>query len=85
MLERQRGHRIVCHAWNGGQRLSCIHSMLGPSMSQPQNSAVSASAAKWRSVRPAPEPKSSTRLPSNVQPPGSMSTIWRLVCAPSSR
>ena len=57
--------------------------MLVVSMSTPQISAVCASAAKWRSVRPAPQPKSSTLLPANVQPAGSRSRIAVRVSGPS--
>ena len=48
---------------SGGLRFALTHSMLGPSMSQPQNSASRASLRKWRSTRAEPHPKSSTRLP----------------------
>ncbi len=37
--------------------LFVIHSMLGPWISHPQNSASPASGANWRSTRPAPQPK----------------------------
>src|SRR5436305_249407 len=45
-------------------------SMLSASISHPKKSATRASSTKCRSVRPAPHPKSSTRLPSKLHPAG---------------
>ena len=72
VLERAAaGRRRTRTAFSGGQRLACSQSMLGASMSAPQTSPASASGTKWRSVRPAPQPKSRRRLPARSVPAGS--------------
>ena len=56
-------------------RLRCTQATLGSWMSQPISSQRSASACRWRSVRPGPQPKSSTRRPSQLQSSGSRRSI----------
>ncbi len=75
------GSTSLAKAWMGGLRCASSQSTLGTSMSQPRASRrVAASAVKWRSVRPAPQPKSSARLPSKLQSSGRTET--RLSFAP---
>jgi len=61
---------------SGGQRFSSIQAIISGSTSQPKNSPpASASSKKWRSSRPAPDPKSSMRRSSKLQSEGRMSRI----------
>ena len=69
---------------SGGDSSRWSQATLSASMSQPQTSADSASGRKCRSVRPAPHPKSSTRLPSNDQPAGSAATMSSCARRPRS-
>ena len=83
-LRGSGGRSSLANTEKGELRLASSQAMLGPSMSQPRSSATSASPRKWRSVRPAPQPKSRTRLPANVQSPGSAARIPSCVSRPTS-